>query len=159
MEDEINIEDIDDFDNFDDNLNNDYEDKLVGDPLDLLENKTLELINTLYNLNVIVYDFQKESTPVLHNKINEVVNELKDLDEIKDNVDIKIPQELLDDVEQGKNPDIFSDNLIRETISQNQSTNGKIEAIKKLSRSLQKSIQNAYPKDFEIYQKLSNPKK
>ena len=70
MEDEINIEDIDDFDdNFDDNLNNDFEDKLVGDPLDLLENKTLELINTLYNLNVIVYDFQKESAPVLHNKM------------------------------------------------------------------------------------------
>lgn len=68
MEDEINIDDIDDFDdNFNDNINNDYEDKLIGDPLELLENKTLELINSLYNLNVIVYDYQPTSNEVLHN--------------------------------------------------------------------------------------------
>eukprot|EP00833_Pecoramyces_ruminatium_P007835 jgi/Orpsp1_1/1181867/evm.model.c7180000078921.1 len=133
MEDEINIDDIDDFDdNFNDNINNDYEDKLIGDPLELLENKTLELINSLYNLNVIVYDYQPTSNEVLHNTIKEVVTELKDLDEIKENVDIKIPQELLDDVEQGKNPDIFTNNLIKATVSQNQNTNGKIEAIKVL---------------------------
>ncbi|ORX85120.1 hypothetical protein BCR32DRAFT_265871 [Anaeromyces robustus] len=161
MEDEINIEDIDDLnfdDNFDDNINNDYEDKLVGDPLELLENKTMELINTLYNLNVIVYDFQPSSTQVLHNKINEVVEELKDLDDIKENIDIKIPQELLDDIEQGKNPDIFTNNLIKATVSQNQNTNGKIEAMKLLSNTLQKNIQNILPEDYELYQKLTNEK-
>ncbi|KAG4090141.1 hypothetical protein H8356DRAFT_1713933 [Neocallimastix lanati (nom. inval.)] len=157
MEDEINIDDIDD--NFDDNFDlNNEEDKLVGDPLDLLEMKTLELINTLYNLNVIVYD-ENPNNKALHNRIEEVVHELKELDEIKENVDIKIPQELLDDVEQGKNPDIFTNNLIKATVSQNQSTNGKIEAIKLLSNTLQKNIQNILPQDYEIYQKLTNENK
>jgi len=67
MEDEINIDDIDD--NFDDNFDlNNEEDKLVGDPLDLLEMKTLELINTLYNLNVIVYD-ENPNNKALHNRM------------------------------------------------------------------------------------------
>ena len=50
----------------------------------------------LQNINIFIIYFYLYILLLLSYFSNEVVNELKDLDEIKENVDIKIPQELLE---------------------------------------------------------------
>jgi len=54
------------------------------------------LLIKLQNINIFIIYFYLYILLLLSYFSNEVVNELKDLDEIKENVDIKIPQELLE---------------------------------------------------------------
>ncbi|KAG0261945.1 Mediator of RNA polymerase II transcription subunit 10 [Mortierella polycephala] len=96
-----------------------------------LELKLQELIECLLELSITVYDFQAESSSLVHQKIQELIAQLSDIDGLKDKLgNMVVPWEVLSFIEDGKNPDLFSKSFIEAVAGENQFTNGKITAMK-----------------------------
>ncbi|KAI1304071.1 Mediator of RNA polymerase II transcription subunit 10 [Mortierella claussenii] len=95
-----------------------------------LELKLQELIECLLELSITVYDFQSESNTLVHQKIQELIAQLSDIEGFKDKLDMMVPWEVLSYIEDGKNPDLFSKSFVEAVAGENQFTNGKITALK-----------------------------
>ncbi|KAG0322900.1 Mediator of RNA polymerase II transcription subunit 10 [Dissophora globulifera] len=95
-----------------------------------LELKLQELIECLLELSITVYDFQAESNTLVHQKIQELISQLTDIEGFKDKLDMMVPWEVLSYIEDGKNPDLFSKSFVEAVAGENQFTNGKITALK-----------------------------
>ncbi|KAG1065310.1 hypothetical protein G6F42_026852 [Rhizopus arrhizus] len=93
------------------------------------QDKLNELLQKLFELSVIVYDFQPDGNKLVWKKINEIIEHYKEVDDLKDGIDSFIPEEVINFVEHGKNPDIFTQGFVERAATENQFTNGKIKAV------------------------------
>lgn len=66
----------------------------------------------------------------------------------------QIPIDVIRLVDEGKNPDEFTKDLINNCIQRNQATKGKVEAFKALRKHLLEEIEDAYPEETEAYRAL-----
>ncbi|KAG0002568.1 hypothetical protein BGZ65_002537 [Modicella reniformis] len=60
-----------------------------------LELKLQELIECLLELSITVYDFQAESNLLVHQKIQELIAQLSEIESFKDKLDMMVPWEVL----------------------------------------------------------------
>ncbi|KAG0364136.1 Mediator of RNA polymerase II transcription subunit 10 [Gamsiella multidivaricata] len=131
-----------------------------------LERKLQELIECLLELSITVYDFQAESNSLVHQKIQELIAQLSDIEGFKDKLDMMVPWEVLSYIEDGKNPDLFSKSFVEAVAGENQFTNGKITALKAKYRypymirnksfeaALTQNLGSAFPEEMMDYEKI-----
>ncbi|KAF9919671.1 Mediator of RNA polymerase II transcription subunit 10 [Linnemannia zychae] len=119
-----------------------------------LELKLQELIQSLLELSITVYDFQPESNPLVHQKIQELTKQLAEIEQFKDQIDMMVPWEVLSYIEDGKNPDSFSKTFVEAVAGENQFTNGKITAMKSFEAALTQNLGNTFPEDMAEYSKI-----
>ncbi|KAG0093637.1 Mediator of RNA polymerase II transcription subunit 10 [Podila epicladia] len=119
-----------------------------------LELKLKELIECLLELSITVYDFQPESNSLVHQKIQELISQISDIDAFKDKLDIMVPMEVLSFIEDGKNPDLFTKSFIECVAGENQFTNGKITAMKSFESSLTQNLGAVFPEEMDEYQDI-----
>ncbi|KAG0032056.1 hypothetical protein BGZ81_011733 [Podila clonocystis] len=119
-----------------------------------LELKLKELIECLLELSITVYDFQPESNSLVHQKIQELISQISDIEAFKDKLDIMVPMEVLSFIEDGKNPDLFTKSFIECVAGENQFTNGKITAMKSFESSLAENLGAAFPEEMDEYQDI-----
>ncbi|KAI7849474.1 hypothetical protein BDC45DRAFT_520459 [Circinella umbellata] len=60
-----------------------------------LEEQLNELIQVLFELSVMVYDFQPDGNQLVWNKINSILEHYQTIDGLKDNIDTHIPEEVI----------------------------------------------------------------
>ncbi|KAF9192863.1 Mediator of RNA polymerase II transcription subunit 10 [Haplosporangium sp. Z 767] len=132
-----------------------------------LELKLQELIECLLELSITVYDFQAESNSLVHQKIQELIAQLSDIEGLKDKLgNMVVPWEVLSFIEDGKNPDLFSKSFIEAVAGENQFTNGKITAMKASQQkalgrcktsfedALTQNLGSAFPEEMMEYQEI-----
>ncbi|KAF9388438.1 Mediator of RNA polymerase II transcription subunit 10 [Podila verticillata] len=119
-----------------------------------LELKLKELIECLLELSITVYDFQPESNSLVHQKIQELISQISDIEAFKDKLDIMVPMEVLSFIEDGKNPDLFTKSFIECVAGENQFTNGKITAMKSFESSLSQNLGAVFPEEMDEYQDI-----
>ncbi|KAI7823867.1 transcription factor subunit Med10 of mediator complex-domain-containing protein [Gamsiella multidivaricata] len=119
-----------------------------------LERKLQELIECLLELSITVYDFQAESNSLVHQKIQELIAQLSDIEGFKDKLDMMVPWEVLSYIEDGKNPDLFSKSFVEAVAGENQFTNGKITALKSFEAALTQNLGSAFPEEMMDYEKI-----
>ncbi|KAF9085965.1 Mediator of RNA polymerase II transcription subunit 10 [Mortierella sp. GBA35] len=131
-----------------------------------LEKKLEELIQNLLELSITVYDFQSESNSLVHQKISDIIQQLKAIEEYKDTLDMVVPWEVLSYIEDGKNPDLFSKTFVEAVAGENQFTNGKITAMKaslsdatlfllvSFEAALAQNLGDAFPEDMIDYNEI-----
>ncbi|KAF9374168.1 Mediator of RNA polymerase II transcription subunit 10 [Podila verticillata] len=119
-----------------------------------LELKLKELIECLLELSITVYDFQPESNSLVHQKIQELISQISDIEAFKDKLDIMVPMEVLSFIEDGKNPDLFTKSFIECVAGENQFTNGKITAMKSFESSLSQNLGALFPEEMDEYQDI-----
>ncbi|KAI9206284.1 transcription factor subunit Med10 of mediator complex-domain-containing protein [Polychytrium aggregatum] len=123
-----------------------------GDPVDSLETTLLGFLDSLLKLGITVSDFQVDSNPVLISRLNEVVSNLGELNSLKDSIDMQIPIALLECIEDGNNPDLYSRNIVQDVVSKNQRTHGKVQMLETFHSALETEIQHNFPELFTDYQ-------
>eukprot|EP01095_Lingulamoeba_sp_RSL-Kostka_P001940 TRINITY_DN1272_c0_g3_i1.p1 TRINITY_DN1272_c0_g3~~TRINITY_DN1272_c0_g3_i1.p1 ORF type:complete len:144 (+),score=35.04 TRINITY_DN1272_c0_g3_i1:107-538(+) len=140
--------------------NNNNEDIKMNDNTDLLEEKTINLIETLRQVHIIISDFsgingQQEN---LNKLLGEsVINNLKEIDDLRDNVnDVQIPFDILRYIDEGKNPDQFTIQRIEECSTRSKILEGKISAITNYKNKIEEDIKNIYVDDYEIFKALND---
>ncbi|KAF9978679.1 Mediator of RNA polymerase II transcription subunit 10 [Actinomortierella ambigua] len=119
-----------------------------------LELKLKELIETLLEFSITVYDFQPESNTLVQEKIRDLIGQLTAIDGFKDKLDMMIPMEALSYIEDGKNPDLFTQSFVERVAGENQYTNGKIFAMKTFESALLENLGMAFPTEMNSYQQL-----
>ncbi|KAG0011000.1 Mediator of RNA polymerase II transcription subunit 10 [Entomortierella chlamydospora] len=121
-----------------------------------LELKLQEMIECLLELSITVYDFQSESNSLVHQKIQELITQLSDIEGFKDKLDMMVPWEVLGYIEDGKNPDLFSKSFVEAVAGENQFTNGKITALKagSFESALTQNLGSFFPDEMMDYNQL-----
>ncbi|KAL2913516.1 Mediator of RNA polymerase II transcription subunit 10 [Polyrhizophydium stewartii] len=113
--------------------------------LDVLEAKLVETLDTLLKLGMTVFDYQPESGEVLNRRINTLIQCLADLDDMKRDIDVSIPVSLLEIVDNGINPDLYTSDMVQALVDKNQKTNGRVESIKMLRDELWRELSRNFP--------------
>ncbi|KAG2232642.1 mediator complex, subunit Med10 [Thamnidium elegans] len=121
------------------------ENTIVMDARQSVEDQLNELLQELFELSVIVYDFQPDGNKLVWKKINSVIDHYQKIDELKDGIESFIPEEVINFVEHGKNPDIFTQGFVERAATENQFTNGKIKAVNEFRGILTEEFSKSFP--------------
>ncbi|KAK9290505.1 hypothetical protein L1049_008675 [Liquidambar formosana] len=110
--------------------------------------KTLGLLHQLY---LSVSSFNVASQLPLLQRLNALVLELDNMTKLSEKCNIQVPMEVLNLIDDGKNPDEFTRDVINSCIAKNQITKGKTDAFKGLRRHLLEELEQAFPDEVESY--------
>ncbi|XP_021767921.1 mediator of RNA polymerase II transcription subunit 10b-like [Chenopodium quinoa] len=113
--------------------------------------KTLGLLHQLY---LTVSSFNVTSQPLLLQRINSLVMELDNMMKLSGNCNIQIPMEVLNLIDDGKNPDDFTKDVLNSCIAKNQITKGKTDAFKSLRKHMLEELEQAFPAEVEEYRDI-----
>lgn len=113
--------------------------------------KTLGLIHQLY---LTVSSFNAGSQLPLLQRLNALVMELDNMAKLSDKCNIQVPMEVFNLIDDGKNPDEFTRDVINSCIAKNQITKGKTDTFKSLRKHLLDELEQAFPDEVESYREI-----
>ncbi|XP_051114531.1 mediator of RNA polymerase II transcription subunit 10b-like [Andrographis paniculata] len=113
--------------------------------------KTLGLLHQLY-LTVSSYNVASQ-LPLLQ-RMNNLVMELDNMTRLAGKCNIQIPMEVLNLIDDGKNPDEFTRDMLNGCIAKNQITKGKTDAFKALRKHLLEELEQTFPDEVESYRDI-----
>lgn len=124
-------------------------DALKTKVLDECGNQISHLVESFIELGVLVHDFKGEETSLesLAHKLNKTVEQLDRLAKIDSEQlsKIPIPKGVLEYIEAGRNPNVYTREFVESTRKSNQSLRGKMIAFKQLRDSLGDKIGEEFP--------------
>ncbi|VDP05071.1 unnamed protein product [Heligmosomoides polygyrus] len=107
------------------------------------------------HLGVIATDFGARSQEPFNQKIHTLMSGLQELDQMRSQfMDVKVPLELLDVLDQGKNPQLYTKEVLERTLLKNKEVNGKVETYKKFHAALLKELGEEMPEDTMTYRNI-----
>ncbi|GAC92674.1 hypothetical protein PHSY_000229 [Pseudozyma hubeiensis SY62] len=118
-----------------------------------LETRVRSVVDLLYQLAVCSADVQEGSQHLVANKVNECIQALAALDATKDELHrahMMIPQDVLEMLDTGKNPDIHTRNFVNRLASENQYSYGQHRAVESYKSSLDAALDQAFPELIEV---------
>ncbi|RWR80814.1 mediator of RNA polymerase II transcription subunit 10b-like protein [Cinnamomum micranthum f. kanehirae] len=113
--------------------------------------KTLGL---LHQLHLTVSSFSVASQLPLLQRLNAVVSELDTMQRLAENCNIQVPMEVVNLIDDGKNPDEFTRDVINSCIARNQITKGKTDAFKSMRKHLLEELEQTFPEEVEAYRDI-----
>ncbi|XP_009608619.1 mediator of RNA polymerase II transcription subunit 10b-like isoform X2 [Nicotiana tomentosiformis] len=113
--------------------------------------KTLGILHQLY-LTVSSYNVSSQ-LPLLQ-RLNNLVLELDNMAKLGEKCNIQVPMEVLNLIDDGKNPDEFTRDVLNSCIAKNQVTKGKTDAFKGLRGHLLEELEQAFPEEVEAYREI-----
>ncbi|KAK4724858.1 hypothetical protein R3W88_027637 [Solanum pinnatisectum] len=113
------------------------------------------------NLNQVINSIKK-TLGILHqlssfdvdfaSQLNNLVFDLDNMTRLGEKChSIKVPMEVLNLIDNGKNPDEFTRDVLNNCIAKNQITKGKVDAFKDLRGHLLEDLEHAFPDEVEDY--------
>lgn len=113
--------------------------------------KTLGLLHQLY---LTVSSFNASSQLPLLQRLNSLVLELDNMVKLSEKCNIQVPMEVLNLIDDGKNPDEFTRDVLNSCIAKNQITKGKTDAFKGLRKHLLEELEQTFPDEVESYREI-----
>ncbi|KAI5057365.1 hypothetical protein GOP47_0027380 [Adiantum capillus-veneris] len=108
----------------------------------------------LHQLHCSISSFTLPSQLTLLDRLNGVMKELSIVHSAAEDCHFQIPIDVIRLVDEGKNPDEFTKELLNNCIQRNQATKGKVDAFKALRKHLLEEVEEAYPEETEAYRAL-----
>ncbi|EXB38474.1 Mediator of RNA polymerase II transcription subunit 10 [Morus notabilis] len=130
---------------------------VVDDPkqnLNQVINSTQKNLGLLHQLYLTVSSFNAASQLPLLQRLNSLVLELDNMVKLSEKCNIQVPMEVLNLIDDGKNPDEFTRDVINSCISKNQITKGKTDAFKGLRKHLLEELEQTFPDEVESYREI-----
>ncbi|CAA0825441.1 Mediator of RNA polymerase II transcription subunit 10b [Striga hermonthica] len=113
--------------------------------------KTLGILHQLY-LTVSSYNVAAQ-LPLLQ-RMNNLVLELDNMTRLAEKCNIQVPMEVLNLIDDGKNPDEFTRDMLNGCIAKNQITKGKTDTFKSLRKHLLEELEQAFPDEVDAYREI-----
>ncbi|XP_062146261.1 mediator of RNA polymerase II transcription subunit 10b [Alnus glutinosa] len=117
-------------------------------------NSIQKTLGLLHQLNLTVSSFNAASQLPLLQRLNSLVMELDNMVKLAEKCNIQVPMEVLNLIDDGKNPDEFTRDVINSCITKNQITKGKTDAFKGLRRHLLEELEQTFPDEVESYREI-----
>mmetsp|Transcript_19811 Transcript_19811/g.37820 ORF Transcript_19811/g.37820 Transcript_19811/m.37820 type:complete len:157 (-) Transcript_19811:107-577(-) len=116
-----------------------------------LEAQLVKALCKVQELELQVQNFTEDSQQVLFERINGFVESLDDVRKSASTSDVEIPVELLQFVDEGINPDLFTAGRFEECICNNQKTKGKVEVLRKFHTSLLEEARKEFSDEMDAH--------
>uniref|UniRef100_A0A1D1YP70 Mediator of RNA polymerase II transcription subunit 10 n=1 Tax=Anthurium amnicola TaxID=1678845 RepID=A0A1D1YP70_9ARAE len=117
-------------------------------------NSIQKTLGLLHQLHLTVSSFNVASQLPLLQRLNALVAELDAMQKLGDNCNIQVPMEVVNLIDDGKNPDEFTRDVINSCITRNQVTKGKTDAFKSLRKHLLEELEQSFPDEVESYREI-----
>ncbi|GMN31313.1 hypothetical protein TIFTF001_003205 [Ficus carica] len=130
---------------------------VVDDPkqnLNQVINSIQKNLGLLHQLYLTVSSFNASSQLPLLQRLNSLVLELDNMVKLSEKCNIQVPMEVLNLIDDGKNPDEFTRDVINSCIAKNQITKGKTDAFKGLRKHLLEELEQTFPDEVESYREI-----
>ncbi|WOG82740.1 hypothetical protein DCAR_0101908 [Daucus carota subsp. sativus] len=126
------------------------------DPKNLDEtiNSIQKSLGLLHQLNLTVSSFNLASQPRLLQRLNNLVLELDNMSKLPEKCNIDVPMEVFNLIDDGKNPDEFTRDVLNKCIAKNQITKGMADALKGLRKHLLEELDQSFPDEVETYREI-----
>ncbi|XP_076902993.1 mediator of RNA polymerase II transcription subunit 10b-like [Bidens hawaiensis] len=111
-------------------------------------------LGTIHQLYLTVSSFSVSSQLPLLQCLNALVMEMDNMAKLSEKCNIQIPMEVLNLIDDGKNPDEFTRDVLNSCIAKNQITKGKTDAFKALRKHLLEELEQAFPDEVEDYREI-----
>merc|ERR1712226_662183 len=113
-----------------------------------------ELIENIRQTSIMVSDFQPQGQNNLNQKMHSIVHSLQEIDRTKSNFqDVCVPVSVLQYIDQGTNPQLYSKDLMQKALAKNEEVKGKVEVYKKFYNTFSEEMSAAFPEVFDFYVK------
>ncbi|KAF2433198.1 mediator of RNA polymerase II transcription subunit 10 [Tothia fuscella] len=111
-----------------------------------IDEQIKHIVQNLYQLVVQTYEHKGIVTEnAMKREIASLINNLVTLANTAPNLDIQIPPDVIDYVQDGRNPDIYTREFVEITMKHNQQLRGKAEAFAQFRDVLAKELVSAVP--------------
>ncbi|CAF1928143.1 unnamed protein product [Brassica napus] len=117
----------------------------------------LTIINSIDKSLVVLHQLHLSlSSSQLHllPRLNSLVSELNSMSNLSEKCNIQIPVEVLSLIDDGKNPDEFTRDVLNSCISRNQVTKGKTDAFKELGKHILEELEETFPDEVDKYREI-----
>ncbi|KAK1565028.1 hypothetical protein Q3G72_017126 [Acer saccharum] len=114
----------------------------------------LKTLGLLHQLSLTVSSFNAASQLPLLQRLNSLVTELDNMVKLSEKCNIEVPMEVLNLIDDGKNPDEFTRDVINSCIAKNQVTKGRTDSFKSLRKHLLEELEQAFPDEVESYREI-----
>ncbi|XP_071702802.1 mediator of RNA polymerase II transcription subunit 10b-like [Rutidosis leptorrhynchoides] len=117
-------------------------------------NSIQKTLGTIHQLYLTVSSFNVSSQLPLLQRLNTLVLEMDNMSKLSEKCNIQVPMEVLNLIDEGKNPDEFTRDVLNSCIAKNQITKGKTDAFKALRKHLLEELEQAFPDEVEDYREI-----
>eukprot|EP00112_Aurelia_sp_Birch-Aquarium-sp1_P006522 Seg1719.7 transcript_id=Seg1719.7/GoldUCD/mRNA.D3Y31 product="Mediator of RNA polymerase II transcription subunit 10" protein_id=Seg1719.7/GoldUCD/D3Y31 len=119
---------------------------------DTLQQSIEQFIETTRQLGIMVSDFQPGSQGVLNDSLNNLVSDMQEIDKCKQTVqDVEVPLEIFQYVDQGKNPELYTEDCLKRALNKNEEVKSKVDAYKNYRTSLTEELTKEFPETMVRY--------
>ncbi|CAN7043538.1 unnamed protein product [Brassica oleracea var. botrytis] len=118
--------------------------------LDQVINSINKSLAVLHQLHLSLSSSQLHLLP----RLNSLVSELNSISKLSEKCNIQIPTEVLSLIDDGKNPDEFTRDVLNSCISRNQVTKGKTDAFKELRKHILEELEETVPDEVDKYREI-----
>ncbi|KAI5581110.1 hypothetical protein BDE02_08G199300, partial [Populus trichocarpa] len=125
---------------------------VVDDPkqnLNQVIDSIQKTLGQLHQLYLTVSSFNTASQPPLLQRLNGLVTELDNMVKLSERCNIQVPMEVLNLIDDGRNPDEFTRAVINSCITKNQVTKEKTDAFKSLCKHLLEELEQTFLDEVE----------
>ncbi|XP_050090164.1 mediator of RNA polymerase II transcription subunit 10 [Anopheles aquasalis] len=126
----------------------------MDSPLENLETQLELFIENVRQIRIIVSDFQPQGQNVLNQKIQSLVTMLQQIDKLKTQIDVNVPLEVFDYIDQGRNPQLYTKDCIDKALTKNEEVKGKIDSYRKFKSNLMKELSETFPIEISKYKAI-----
>ncbi|XP_062501266.1 mediator of RNA polymerase II transcription subunit 10-like [Corticium candelabrum] len=117
-----------------------------------LEQQLEQFVETVRQIGIIVSDFQPNSQSVLNSKICQMTEEMRSIEQSKKQVeDVNVPLEVLDHIDQGKNPQLYTQQCLQKLHEKGMQVQQKVDAYKTFQKHLFAELEQFFPEQMQQY--------
>ncbi|EOA38551.1 hypothetical protein CARUB_v10010356mg [Capsella rubella] len=117
-------------------------------------NSTEKILTLVHQLQLTLTSFTPASQLHLLQRLNLLVSELDNMDKLSEKCNFQVPMEVLNLIDDGKNPDDFMKEALNSCIARNQVTKGKTDAFKDLRKHILEELEQTFPDEVDIYREI-----
>uniref|UniRef100_A0A1I7YDK6 Mediator of RNA polymerase II transcription subunit 10 n=1 Tax=Steinernema glaseri TaxID=37863 RepID=A0A1I7YDK6_9BILA len=124
----------------------------TNDRFTVLEKKLEEIQETARTVGLIASEFQSNGQRPLNQSVRGLTSLLQELDAMKSQfADVKVPLGLLECIHNGKNPNLYTREMLLRTSEKNQQANGKTQLYTKFRANLLSELGQELPEEIMKY--------
>ncbi|XP_065827202.1 mediator of RNA polymerase II transcription subunit 10-like [Oscarella lobularis] len=117
-----------------------------------LEQKLEIFVETVRQIGITVSDFQPNSQAVLNSRINAMIDEMRQIYQMKFDVeDVNVPIEVLEYIDMGKNPQLYTQQCLHKVTEKSSQVQQKVEAYKMFRSHLLTELDKFFPEQMQEY--------
>ncbi|VVA97831.1 unnamed protein product [Arabis nemorensis] len=117
-------------------------------------NSIQKTLGLLHQLHLTISSFTPANKHHLLNRINSLVSELDSMAKLSEKCNIQVPMEVLNLIDDGKNPDEFTRDVLNSCVARNQVTKGKTDAFKDLRKHILEELEQTFPDEVDMYREI-----